>query len=457
MPRNGFHVRRHAEYVRLARALLLHEEFPNEEDRYYRFVRGAGFHPDPFTGTYPAGSLVQLELVPEKFNPHDAQAVAVDHGGSRIGYLPAGTAAGLHDVLGAANRAGFAVWTCGRLDRVELDGPPRLLPAVSVPTFQATSQLIQRFGLDEVLHRLLAAVGATVRAELLASAWEPLPPPLLRILASHAATFPELTWPTNPPRGVHPREQAPGLLYGFLRDLVVAERQAQAEAKRQAAVAHRAEREAKKVQDREDRARNKQEARGRQREAVSARLAQGWTIARIAVELGVGIGTVQSLKGEADPAQGANHNTDELLARMARARAVLDMQLAGLSRDDIARRMQLGKETVKELLRDAKFHADRRTDPPRLSTARAAACAQQSGVTRQQFATMQHLSAAKAAEAWRDAKILTAEVGPCTDEGETGRRLQPLPPEGWARRLVGDDTVSCQTEAASADAANGRL
>ena len=72
---SGFHCRRHGEYVRPAGRVDLWREFPNDDDSYDRFLRGAPYHQDQFTG-HDEGDVVELELVAERFNPHDINAVA---------------------------------------------------------------------------------------------------------------------------------------------------------------------------------------------------------------------------------------------------------------------------------------------------------------------------------------------------------------------------------------------
>jgi DNA polymerase-3 subunit epsilon len=86
----------------------------------------------------------------------------------------------------------------------------------------------------------------------------------------------------------------------------------------------------------------------------------------------------------------------------------LKLQESGLSRAAIAEKLEMSVESVKALLRDAKFYTDPTTDPGRLEMANAARAARASGRTREQFARIQGLTSGKASEAWRDATVLNA-------------------------------------------------
>ena len=65
-------------------------------------------------------------------------------------------------------------------------------------------------------------------------------------------------------------------------------------------------------------------------------------------------------------------------------------------------------ESVKELLRDAKFYADPATDSARLEVANAAHAERTQGTTRGPVQRARGLTNGKASEAWRDAAVLNA-------------------------------------------------
>ncbi|WP_166390525.1 exonuclease domain-containing protein [Nocardioides ochotonae] len=95
-------------------------------------------------------------------------------------------------------------------------------------------------------------------------------------------------------------------------------------------------------------------------------------------------------------------------SRAERARLALMMQRAGANRAAIASALGVTQETVKGLLRDAKFYENPESDPSRLALARDALCARGSGMTRTQFQHDRGITAGKSSEAWRDAAMLTS-------------------------------------------------
>ncbi|UMG92725.1 3'-5' exonuclease [Nocardioides sp. TF02-7] len=93
-------------------------------------------------------------------------------------------------------------------------------------------------------------------------------------------------------------------------------------------------------------------------------------------------------------------------ARVQRGTRALAMQRAGSSRSDIADALGVSQDTVKSLLRDAKFYDNPPSDPSRLAFARDARRARDAGVTRDVFRNDRGVSAGKSFEAWRDAAML---------------------------------------------------
>jgi DNA polymerase-3 subunit epsilon len=63
-------------------------------------------------------------------------------------------------------------------------------------------------------------------------------------------------------------------------------------------------------------------------------------------------------------------------------------------------------DTVKALLRDAKFYENPESDPSRFSLAREARQARDSGLTRELFQSNRGPTSGKSTEAWRDAAML---------------------------------------------------
>lgn len=441
---------------------MLYEVFPDPDDHYPRWVRGVMFYPDAFLGRSP-GHVVDLELVPERFNRHDVTAVSVDHEGVRVGYLAASEAARWHDVLLAANRAAFSVWVHGELDLVDFGDEDRLAPTLFIPLSRRMCELADRFGLGDTITRLLNTVGESVRAEMMESAWRDFPRTLVQKLARHADQFTELTWPTSPPAGIRSRLEAPGVLSPYLKELVLRQRREQAGMDRLEVEQRRAERQAEVERLRAERIRLKEEARQSRLDQVRDGMERGWTNREIGADTGASLHTVGKLKREvrdgetwddSDEERAAhlyrarealrlqglrraeigagldvpwytvgklqrevrggeawNHNSDVRAARLDRAREALRLQGQGLSRAEIGQRMSLGMETVITLLRDAKFYADPDSDPSRRRLAAAAAAAMRCGVVRSSFQADQALSKPKAAEAWKDADVLVERSG----------------------------------------------
>lgn len=97
---------------------------------------------------------------------------------------------------------------------------------------------------------------------------------------------------------------------------------------------------------------------------------------------------------------------NSMKGRAERGVQALAMQRQGASRGHIAATLHVSQETVKSLLRDAKFYENPQSDPARLAIAREARDARNFGVTRDRFQRDRGLSAGKSTEAWRDAAML---------------------------------------------------
>ena len=108
--------------------------------------------------------------------------------------------------------------------------------------------------------------------------------------------------------------------------------------------------------------------------------------------------------GSAAPGDGVSANSME--SRAQRGNQALTMQRNGASRADIAAAFGVGQDTVKSMLRDAKFYENPQSDPARLALSRAAWQARAAGVTRDRFQADRGLTSGKGTEAWRDAALL---------------------------------------------------
>ena len=97
--------------------------------------------------------------------------------------------------------------------------------------------------------------------------------------------------------------------------------------------------------------------------------------------------------------------------RAERGVRALALQRNGLSRAQIAEELGVGVDTVKGILRDAKFYENPMSDPSRLALAREAHAARRMGLTRERFQTDTGLSPGKSIETWRDAAMIGTEFG----------------------------------------------
>ena len=402
----GYHHRRPGEYIRPASRLVLTDDFPNSDDYYPCYARGVIFHRDVFADRRP-GDQVELELVAELYNRFDSHAVAIDSRGERVGYLPAGGAALWHDTILAANRLGLSVWTFGQLDPVHLEeSAPHLAPTVYLPRAELLNQLIDQVGLGARIRALLDIAGEPTRTELLDQCWESYPSALVRHVATHATQFPELTWPTAPPEGVEKKQDLPGVLYTYLKGMVLAERRAATERRMTEREQARRERDETREREKQERARLKAEALQQRRDDLAYGIEQGWTNRQIAEALSISIATVEKTKRELGGGQASDYNAEVRSERLQRARRAMALQRDGMTRRDIGAELHVGEETVAALLRDAKFYDDPMSDAARLHRAQQALDAVQAGLTRAEFQTAAGLTKPKAAEAWKDADVL---------------------------------------------------
>jgi DNA polymerase-3 subunit epsilon len=94
--------------------------------------------------------------------------------------------------------------------------------------------------------------------------------------------------------------------------------------------------------------------------------------------------------------------------RLERCRRALELQSSGFTRREIGEAVGVSAESVKALLRDAKFFADPASDEERLQRASAAALAQRQGLTKEQFQVQVNLTGPKVNESWKDADVITA-------------------------------------------------
>lgn len=105
--------------------------------------------------------------------------------------------------------------------------------------------------------------------------------------------------------------------------------------------------------------------------------------------------------------------------RLERCRRALELQSSGSTRREIAEAIGVSTDSVKVLLRDAKFFADPASDEERLQRAGAAALAQNNGLTKQQFQAQCGLTGPKVHESWKDADVICVDQPSVSLESES--------------------------------------
>lgn len=400
---SGYYSRQIGEYVRPDRGFALDSEFATESDSYPRFIRGVPFHADAFDSRRP-GEPVDLELVPEPGNPHDSHAVAADYQGDRVGYLPAVDAAAWHDVIAAANRSGHAVWVHGSLEPFDFgEGElSRLVPKIRVPNRDCAVVLAERLGLVAQVRALVGALSPVLRQAFYDQTWRGFDRTLERELRAHAHLCPDLRWPARR----RDRHRVPGLVGVIGCNLAREVREHGRQERNRQREAAREQRRVEQALQGEVRRREREETervRGERDAAIRARLASGTRNVEIQREFTVSSGVVERIKRDLRGGKAFDRNAEQRRERMQRCADALRLQRAGLSRARIAAELGVRNETVKGLLRDAKFIEHPQSDSPRLELARAAAEARLAGQTKYQFAKCAEISEGRATEAWRDA------------------------------------------------------
>lgn len=313
---------------------------------FWMGARGVDYHRAAMA-TQKVGRWAWLELVPEPHNPHDDTAVALDLDGVRIGYVGASVAYRIHPVVRYQN----------------LDGNACFVPAV----LQSRDEVYVALPTQSRLNRYIDRVQISLEC---AAVWDALSPDLRHAISdanywldetTAAAVIqlrvhaPHLAWPAKP----NPAE-IPKYWDELMRD------------KRRA---RREERAAERKQERQATAQRVAE-RAFQREQRDARIVDlhgnGRSRAQIAAELGVSSSTVATVLAKAGiRATGGMNDYSRAAqeARIRRCQQALSLQRSALTRAEIAHAMGVSAETVKLLLRDARFYQAPEDSPERLNLA----------------------------------------------------------------------------------------
>lgn len=97
--------------------------------------------------------------------------------------------------------------------------------------------------------------------------------------------------------------------------------------------------------------------------------------------------------------------------RLKKAADALALNERGLTRADVATELGIAKDSLKALLRDARFCRSPDTDPTRQRLAQKAVEAVEAGISKAQVRVLENVSAVKASESWKDADVLYGAHG----------------------------------------------
>lgn len=361
------------------------------------YVRGAGYHVENFSG-HKSGDEIEFELVPEPGNPYDRWAVALHLEGKRVGYVSAEDSGLWHDVVFAYNRAGLAVYADGIVHTYG-EGTNGL--TVLLPGFEDAERLMADLGLFKECDAVIAALPSEARSRILESERYGLSAADVRLLRSKKHLAPSLNWHKS--RGSRLEDRYPTALYRRLIDLDRQERERIREEKQEARQEARLERERLEEE--------KRTALAAAREVFAERVlglyANGASLARMRRELGCSdrrIKSVLSVNGLNALPQQNQVAKDE---RLVRSQQALRLQEGGYTRNQIASKMGCSFETVKSMLKDAKFYADPWTDPERLYLVRSSKDPSMKDLGFEAAANLLQVTSAKLKSARRDFSIIS--------------------------------------------------
>lgn len=362
------------------------------------YVRGASFHAENFAGL-KAGDEIELELVPEPGNPYDRWAVALHLQGQRVGYVSAEDSGLWHDVVFAYNRTGSAVYADAFVHTYD-EGMTGL--TVLLPGFHDAEQLMLELGLFRECDAVIDALPEEARDRILESERFGLSAADVKLLRSKKHLAPSLNWHAS--RGSRLEDRYPTALYRRLIERDQIERARIWEEKQ--AARQEAKKERERVGD------EKRAAKAAAEETFAAHVLvlrkAGATITAMRRELGCSdsrIKRVLELNGVERLPQQNQASKDE---RLVRAQRALLLQEGGYSRNEIAAKMECSFETVKAMLKDAKFYADPWTDVERLYLVRTSRDPSVTILSFEAAATKLQVTPSKLKSARRDFSIISS-------------------------------------------------
>lgn len=351
-------------------------------------VRGATYA-DPALLHYAPGQWQRLwgELVPEPFNEHDPNAVAIDVDGVRIGYLSATYVRYAHTCICALNNRGFRVLVPVRY-RTRYVRELKLFMVdafVARPTFEEFDKLLPtQEECDALLQPLWDALEESVREQIARDRFRLTEETLAHLIdLRHMA--PEVGLPAIPRLSAVSYEANKFVSkklvpWRWKRDQRIVD--AFEDGWRQVDIS-RMQGVSSNIVSRVlrdagiDTSTPRVSPRQRQlRDQIVERLTQGSTRREAMEELGVSASEVSAaIKGagiSVPSRAGLNDYTrDSMRARLETCRRAVELADAGLTYAQIADTLEVGHSTIKTLLRDGRFFQDPTTNTDRLARAQA--------------------------------------------------------------------------------------
>lgn len=328
------------EYVRPAAEYFLN--YPHFESHDRHFVRGAFAHQDALDKVGVVSEQL-MELVPEPGNPHDPWAVALHVRGDRIGYISSETAGSLHEYIVGHNRRGRAVVASGA---ISCNASGEFQAAVHLPWWRHQEDFRRESGVPKECEALLRAVPEDALLRIMINS-QHLDEPDIETLWDLRRFAPTLIWPARS------EAEMPVPLRFVLTDM---------DKKRKLDIreANAKQREAQKAEKHREKQAHEKE-RKMLNSAICGLASAGMTIAQIKVVLRCS----EQIVRKAIQAAGITAFNTNMIARdkkLARGKVALRMQRAGETRGHIAAELGCSVDTVKDMLRDAKFFEDPASD-----------------------------------------------------------------------------------------------
>lgn len=390
----GSYIPPEGEYVRPAgRVKLLPKTYI---DNHY--VRGARYHAANFAER-KGGAEIELELVPEPGNPHDHWAVALHLEGRRVGYVSAEDSGLWHDIVFAYNRAGVAVYADGL---VQAYGERATGLIVLLPGFEDAEHLMSQLGLLKECDAVINALPEDVRERIMESERSGLSRKDVNLLRSQKHLAPSLNWQVG--RGSRLEDRYPTALY---RRLIARDQMERARIWE--------EKQAERRKAKRDRERAEEE------KLATKAAAQVAFEARVLVLYDAGASMTamrRELRSSDDrikrvlQANGLRREHLQSKAsrdtRLVRAQQALRLQEGGRTRREIAAELDCSLDTVKALLKDAKFYADPMKDLERLTLVMASRDSSHTGLSLDAAATRHRTTVSNIKNARRDFSIISA-------------------------------------------------